>query len=61
MKMFGEYIDDKIEVDDRRHYSSSEDGDIVVNMVLASSYADLYRTCVDIASSKDSDIQIPTY
>ena len=33
----------------------------MANMALALSYADLYRTCVDIASSKDSDIQIPTY
>ena len=56
-----EYIDDKTAVDDRRHSPSSGDGDIVVNMALALSYADLYRTCVDIASSKDSNIQVPTY
>ena len=56
-----EYTDDRIAVDGRRHSSSSEEGDIVVNMAKALSYVDLYRTCVDIASSKDSDIQIPTY
>ena len=56
-----EYIDDKPAVGDRRHSLSSGYGEKVVNMALALSYADLYRTCVDIASSKDSDIQIPTY
>ena len=46
---------EKTAVDDRRHSSSSGDGDLVVNMALALSYADLHRTCKEIAESNEND------
>ena len=58
-KIVAEYIEDKTAVDDRRHSVSSGDGDIVVNMGLALSYAELWRTCVEIAKKMDYDINLP--
>ena len=60
-KIVAEYIEDKTAVDDRRHASSTGDGDVVVNMALALSYADLYRTCCEIAKLKEKEIKIPSY
>lgn len=47
------YIDDKTAVDDRRHctsLNSSGDDDVVVNMALATSLADLFRQCEQVAN-----------
>ena len=54
------YIDDKTAVDDRRHCSSSGD-DIVVNMALATSLADLFWQCQQIAINSDPPISVPSY
>ena len=55
------HIEDKTAVDDRRHASSTSEGDVVVSMALALSYADLYRTCKGIAESSDKEISVPSY
>ena len=52
-------INDKTSLDDRRHTYVDDDGSTVVNMALALSYRDLYRTCVEKALSVD--IPKPTY
>ena len=57
-------INNKTAVDDRRHNNVDEEGNLVVNMAMALSYRDLYRTCVTKAKNAgdaDSPIQIPTY
>ena len=54
------YIDDKTSVDDRRHCSSSGD-DIVVHMAVATSLADIYRQCQQIAVSSEPPVDVPTY
>jgi DNA-directed RNA polymerase subunit RPC12/RpoP len=51
-------ISEKTAVNDRRHDNADDNGDIVTNMALALSYADLYRTCVSKASD---DVPIPSY
>ena len=57
-----DHISDKTAVNDRRHSaaSSTETNVVVVNMVFALSYADLYRTCVKLAQEKNIDT-IPSY
>lgn len=50
------YIDDKTAVDDRRHctsLNSSGDDDFVVNMALATSLADLFRQCEQVAIGRE--------
>ena len=59
-KIVAAHIEEKTAVDDRRHSSSLEDGDVVVNMALALSYADLHRTGKEIAESNVNDIKIPS-
>ena len=54
------YIDDKTPVDDRRHCSSSGD-DVVVNMALATSLADIFRQCQQIATSSQPPVDVPSY
>ena len=54
------YIDDKTAVDDRRHCSSSGN-DIVANMALATSLADLFRQCQQIAMDSDPPISVRSY
>ena len=54
----GEYIWNKTAIDDRRH-SQETDGEIVVTMTIATSYADMYRQCVRIAPAKEPPVQIP--
>ena len=57
-------INHKTAVDDRRHNNVDEEGNVVVNMAMALSYRDLYRTCVTKAKNAedaDSPIPIPTY
>ena len=57
-------INNKTAVDDRRHNNVDEEGNLVVNMAMALSYRDLYRTCVTKAKNAgdaDSPIPIPTY
>ena len=51
-------IREKTAIDDRRHGNCGGEGDIVTNMALALSYADLYRTCVSKATY---DVPIPSY
>ena len=50
-----EYIENKTAIDDRRH-SQETDGEIVVTMEIATSYADMYRQCV----TKEPPVQIPS-
>ena len=57
-------INNKTAVDDRRHNNVDEERNLVVNMAMALSYRDLYRTCVTKAKNAgdaDSPIPIPTY
>ena len=54
------HIDAKTAVDDRRHGGVTIDGDIVVNMALAGSLADLYRQCVKISQENNINA-IPSY
>ena len=54
-----EYIENKTAIDDRRH-SQERDGEIVVTMAVATSYADMYRQCVRIAATKEPPVQIPS-
>ena len=46
--------------DDRRHDGVTPDGNVVVNMALAASSADLYRKCVNIAQQNNINT-VPTY
>ena len=48
-----EFIEDKTAVSDGRHNSSDDQGDIVVYMAMANSYADMYRQCVVAKALKD--------
>ena len=57
-KIVAVHIEEKTAVDGTRHSSSSGDNDVVVNMALASSHADLHRTCKEIADSNENDINI---
>ena len=58
------YISDKTAVDDRRHVTVDADSDgkevVIVNMALAMSYADMYRTCIKIAHD-DGLSEVPSY
>ena len=54
------HIDAKTAVDDRRHGGVTTDGDVVVNMALTGSYADLYRQCVKISQENNINA-IPSY
>ena len=50
-------IIEKTAVDDRRHATPVNDGeDVLVNIAISNSYADLYRQCVRIAERKGVDI-----
>ena len=53
-------IDEKTSVDDRRHSTATSDGQIVVNMALALSYRDLYRTCKAIAETSEESVPVPS-
>ena len=54
-------IDEKTSVDDRRHSTATSDGQIVVNMALALSYRNLYRTCKAIAETSEESVPVPSY
>ena len=54
------HIEEKTAINDRRHSEVAKDGEIVVNFAMASSFADLYRTCVEIASVSRENIAIPS-
>ena len=55
------YIDDKTAVDDRCHCSSTGEADVVVNMALATSLADIFRQCKQIPVDREPPVNVPTY
>ena len=56
------FLNDKTAVDDRRHSQQFDDGgDVLVNLAISNSYADLYRQYVAITEKKRGPmIDIPT-
>ena len=53
------FIAEKTAVNNRRHNNSDGEGELVLNLAMANSYADMYQQCVEI--SKTKDIIIPSY
>ena len=61
MSFVTDHISEKTAVDDRLHSASStEEQNVVVNMALSLSYADMYKTCIQIAQEKNINA-IPSY
>ena len=54
-------IKTKIGIDDRRHSAVSEDGEVVVNIAMATSLAHIYRECEHLAKEKEPAVSVPTY
>ena len=54
-----DFIEEKTAIDDRRHTSVS-DNEVVVNIAVANSHADMCRQCIRIAKEKHID-EIPRY
>ena len=56
-----DHISEKTAVDDRHHSASStEEQNVVVNMAFTLSYADMYKTCIQIAQEKNINA-VPPY
>ena len=58
-EVLANFIEEKTAVKDRRHNNSDGEGELVLNLAMENSYADMYWQCVEI--SKTKDIIIPSY
>lgn len=60
LQVVSKYIEEKTVIDDRRHTTITTEGEVVLNMVMSLSKANLYRKCLDQAKTKNIH-HIPSY